>query len=163
MELDKNNDWLLKLSIRFYHPKMLAKDIIDNISLIPSVVKTFDKEYLKKIGKYNMIKNKSDTLTYVVFDIVETDNNDLGCSVEIANNILLEKYKFVKKFYKSGGKIYYSLYILTDPDPDYENRAAFELSPETIKVCMKLGITLGAEIHPYCYPCELRKNNKIKE
>jgi hypothetical protein len=70
---------------------MGAEEIINSIGLTPSVNKTFDKDYLKKTGRLGKLKNGINILTEAVFDILKT-------AAEIANDILLGKKDFLKKF-----------------------------------------------------------------
>jgi hypothetical protein len=150
--------WLLSLSIRFWHPTIEAQEIIDNINLTPDVIKTLDRNYLKKIGKIPYLKKGEEELTYVVFRFLRTADNSIDRAVEKANVILEEKIDFLKMFYKTGGKVDYYIYVLVNS----EGKAAFELNPKIMKNCSKIGVTIGAEIHSNCYDCEeLKKYRKM--
>jgi hypothetical protein len=153
-----NGNCLLYLSIRFSHPVMDSKEVIDNIGLIPSVSKVFDKKYLEKIGKLKNINGENEKINYITFRILETNDNDIGDAIKITNSKLKNKNEFLNNFIKTGGEIYYYLTVSTNS----ENKATFELKPEIIKECMELGITIGVEVHSNCDECSILNEWRIK-
>ncbi|GHU10465.1 hypothetical protein FACS1894151_09850 [Spirochaetia bacterium] len=132
------------LSIRFWHPSMKPKDIINNINLIPNATQTVCENY--KLLDGNKI-NKINKETYVAFAFYKSENNDVANAIENANSYLNDKICFLKKFKQTGGRCEYYITIVS------EREYIFILTSETIKVCSDLGIEISVELY-----ADLKKN-----
>jgi hypothetical protein len=122
---------------------METQEIINAMGIRPTIVKTFNREHLLNIGKISENEKTIQRMNYVVYKLERMEDNNIGRAIEKANNILSARIEFLREFYKSGGECYYYLWVYTD----FERKAVFELSPETLRICADLGVKIGAEIH----------------
>jgi hypothetical protein len=127
----------LILSIRFWHPTLIAKDIIDNIEIKPYIVQSIGEKFVLMNGK---VTNKTNKETYVVYDFIKTEDNDISTSITCANNCLLKSIYFINKFKKTGGRLNYYITVISGEKYD------FILTPTIIKTCERIGVEISVEI-----------------